>query len=159
MILIMKKSLMFIALSVSTCLSGQKLPVDSVPESVRPAFKKLYSDARVRPWESERYGLYEAEFMWKNSRTSVTFNANGLLMRTEEEVRVKDIPPAIIRHAKKLYPDHKVRECANITTPDRKHRYEVEIVKGKDRKSLIFSENNEYLREEVDEDDDDAGRN
>jgi hypothetical protein len=65
MILFMKKSLMFIALFVSTCLSGQKLPVDSVPESVRPAFKKLYSDARVRSWESERYGLYEAEFMWK----------------------------------------------------------------------------------------------
>jgi hypothetical protein len=97
--------------------------------------------------------------MWKNSHTSATFNANGLLMRTEEEVRVKDIPPAIIEHSKKLYPDYKVRECANITTPDKKHMYEIEIVNGKDRKSLIFTEKNEYLREEIDEDDDDADRN
>ena len=61
----------------------------------------------------------------------------------------------IVKHAKKLYPDYEIVECAKITTPDKKLMYEVEIVKDKKRRSLIFDINNTYLREEMDEDDDD----
>ena len=153
---IMRNYFFYMFTLLGGAMSAQKLSPDSVPASVLSAFDKMYKGAQIRSWEKEQFGLYEAEFVHKARRSSATFNANGLLMRTEEEVKRKDIPAAIITHSGKLYPDYKVEECAKITTPDKKLMYEVEIANGKDRKSLIFSENNEYLREEIDEDDDDA---
>lgn len=150
----MKKINLLLIFSIwwGTALS-QKLPEEQVPGATRTSFEKLFPGVKPK-WEAERFGLYEAEFRQNGSEVSATFNAMGLLMRTETEVSRKELPAGLPDSAKKLYPDYKIVECAKIATPDDKVQYEIEIRKGKDRKSLIFDRNLNYLREEMDEDDD-----
>ena len=151
-----KLSLFSVLLSLFAMSSAQDTQYDGVPASVISAFEKTFPGSKPKSWEQEKYGLYEAEFVMEGKPASATFNANGLLMRTEKRMPVAEMPPDIIEHARKLYPEYKISECAVITTPDEKLMYEVEIALRKERKSLIFSENNEYMREEMDEDDDSA---
>lgn len=149
--------LTFFLWSISN-VQAQPLTEAELPASVLSAYGSMFGDTKVKAWEREQYGLYEAEFTWEGLPTSATFNANGLLQRTEQVLPSDKLPDAIVRHAKKLYPNHKIAECARIKTPDKRLMYEVELRKGKERRSLIFDENNNYLREEVDEDDDQENR-
>lgn len=134
------------------------IPESEVPESVRSSFQKMFPEAKVKTWEREKYGLYEAETQLNGHPASVTFNANGLHQRTEEELKQSEMPGDVIVHAKKMFPDYGISECQVISTPDRRKLFEVEMSREEDRKSLIFDENNTFLRVEVDEDDDDADK-
>lgn len=154
------KNLFIFMIGAPLMLSAQykELPDDQMPASVHSSFGKIFPGAKINSWEQEEYGLYEIEFDWKGRPASATFNANGLLQRTEEEVPRAEMPGGVIAHAKKMFPDLRIAECQIITTPDEKKLYEVEMTGDTIRKSLIFDENNTFLRVEVDEDDDDAGK-
>jgi hypothetical protein len=151
------KNLLILIFCAPLCLSAQykELPADQMPESVKSSFSKNFPGATIGSWEQEEYGLYEIEFRWEGRDASATFNANGLLQRTEEVVPESEMPAEVTAHAQKMFPSLGITECQLISTPDKKKLYEVEMTGGQDRKSLIFDENNNFLRVEVDEDDDD----
>jgi len=134
----------------STFLWGQTATYyTDVPVSVMSAFEKMFPGAKAGNWEKNEYALYIAEFNWKGARTLATFNANGLLQRKEQEVSMKKIPQPILGHAKKLYPDHRIARCMLVTTPDDKEMYEVQVVKGDDKRKLLFNTYNEFMGENM----------
>ena len=154
----MKKFILFLVAAFFLNAQDKNLSESEVPASVRSGFDKMFPGVSPVRWERENYGLYEAELNWRGHPASATFNADGLWMRTEKEVKQSEIPAGVIAHARKLYPDFSVAECQIISTPDVRTLYEVEMFRGIERQSLIFDSNNTFLRIEVDEDDDDKGR-
>lgn len=154
----MKKFILFLVAPFFLNAQDKNLSESEVPSSVRSGFDKMFPGVSPVSWERENYGLYEAELDWKGHPASATFNANGLWMRTEKEVKESEMPPEVMAHARKMYPDFSVAECQIISTPDVRTLYEVEMFRGTERQSLIFDSNNAFLRIEVDEDDDDKGR-
>ena len=152
---LMKQIILLVLSPVLLSAQHKPIPASQVPESVKASFQKMFPDARVKTWEQEKFGLYEAETKINGHPASVTFNANGLHQRTEEEVKQSELPGEVIVHAKEMFPGYSIAECQLISTPDQRKLFEVEMKKDGDRKSLIFDENNTLLRVEIDEDDDD----
>jgi hypothetical protein len=134
--------------------ASQKLKEGDVPTAVRDAFKKLHPGISVTTWQKVKYDFYEAAYKQDNKDVIATFKGNGLLQRTKEEAGPGKVPDKIKNHAESLYPGFDITGFSMIRTPDKKLFYEVEMKKAGEEKSLIYNDNNDYLREEFFEDKD-----
>lgn len=122
--------------------SAQKLKEKEVPQPVKDAFKNSHKDVKKVEWEKEGAN-YEAEFEDGETETSVVMDANGSLLETETELKISELPPAVVDYISKNYKGSKIKEVAKITTSKGIVSYEAEV-NGKD---LIFDSNSKFVKE------------
>ena len=146
----MKKTIVMLAatvISLSAC--GQKLKEKDVPSAVTSAFKQKFSDAKDVDWEKEN-GNYEAEFKAGKIEQSVVFDGTGKIVETEVEIKESELPASVKEYLSQKYSGEKIKEAAKITDANGTVTYEAEV----HDKDLIFDSNGNFIKEEVEKDDD-----
>jgi hypothetical protein len=133
--------------------SAQVLKETDVPAAVKAKFISLYPAKPGVKWEKEKNN-YEAEFKQNKMEVSVLFEATGVIVQTEAEIPVSDLPKAVTDYVSKNLPGKKIEEAVKITGAKGKITYEAEIGKT----DYLFDENGKFISKEEDneegEDDD-----
>lgn len=140
------KNLIMVAagLLFSFAVSAQKMKEKELPSAVKESFKKNYPNAKEVKWEKEGSN-FEAEFEIGETESSVVYDANGILVESEVEIKIEELPAAVKDYVSKNYKAMKIKEAAKITAAAGAITYEVEI-KGKD---LIFDSKGNFIKEEA----------
>ena len=139
----MKKILPVLALILSTAVVAQN--AGGAPEAAKAAFSKAHPGATKVKWEKED-GNYEVAFALNGREASAIYNAKGFLVESEQEIKVTELPAAIITYMKNNYKGITVKSAAKITKADGAVNYEAAI-KGKD---VLFDAHGKFLREAKD---------
>lgn len=134
-----------IVILFAACADGQKVKEDAVPPSVVSAFHKMYPEVKQHTWYHEDAN-YEAEYNEAKMEMAVTFDKEGNLMETENEIPVNNLPKGIADYVSKNYSGAAIREASIVTDAKGVKTYEAEI-KGTD---LIFDEQGKFLKKEKD---------
>jgi len=133
--------LLAVALSITTLVNAQKLGAAKVPAAVKTAFAKAYPGTTAK-WEKED-GKFEANFKQSGNAISVLYEANGTMTESEIDIKVSELPAAILSYLKTHYKGKAIKEAAKITKADGTINYEAEV-NGKD---VIFDANENFLKE------------
>ena len=137
----MKKISVLSAFLAISCLSvlAQKLEVSKIPIAVKNAFAKKYPNTTAS-WEKE--GLkFKANFKQNGNTMSALFQPNGIITESEMDIKVSDLPTAVVTYVKEHYKGKTIKEGAIITKLDGTVNYEAEV----DGKDLVFSEKRVFL--------------
>lgn len=118
-------SMIAIAITITTGAFAQKMNADKLPVAVKSAFAKEYAEAKDVKWDKENND-YEASFKMKGEDLSVLFDSKGMVVETEKEIAVKELPGSVQTAMK----GKKIKEAA-IITKNGKTYYEAEAG-GKD---------------------------
>jgi hypothetical protein len=139
----MKKLMMMSALvaAIGFSASAQKIDASKVPAAVKTAFAKQYPGVPVK-WEKED-GKFEAGFKKDGNTMSALFEANGTMTESEMDIKVADLPAAVLSYVKDHYKGKSIKEGAKITKADGTVNYEAEV----DGKDVIFDANGKFLKE------------
>src|SRR5258706_10233732 len=123
----MKNLMMMLALAAVIGFSAcsQKLDESNVPDVVKTAFAKQYPGTAAK-WEMED-GKYEASFKQNNDAMSVLYEANGSMTESEVDIKVEDLPAALLAYVKDHYSGKTIKEGAKITKADGTVNYEAEV--------------------------------
>ncbi len=121
--------------------SAQKIDASRVPAAVKTAFSKQYPGVTVK-WIKED-GKYEAEFKKNGNAMSALFEANGTMEESEMDIKVADLPAAVLAYVKEHYAGKKIKEGAKITKADGSVIYEAEV----DGKDVLFDASGKFLKE------------
>jgi thermostable 8-oxoguanine DNA glycosylase len=147
----MKKLVVIIALSLGLGSAyAQKAKEVEVPTAVKESFAKQYPNAKVEKWEKEG-ALYEAEFRQNKLEMAVTFDARGNLQDIETEIAVSELPKAVTEYVSKNVAGKKIKEASRIANAEGMVFYEVEV----DGADYIFDGDGNFVKKEVEENDDD----
>jgi hypothetical protein len=144
----MQKPIFIVAgLLLSVVTNAQKIKESAVPSIVKDVFKSNYKDAKDIGWEKED-GNFKVEFEIGETDQSIVYDPTGIIIEKEVEIKVKELPSAVGDYIANNYKDKKIKEATKITSASGTVTYEAEI-KDKD---LIFDENGNFIKEEVDKD-------
>lgn len=135
----MMMSALVAAIGFSAC--AQKLDASKVPAAVKAAFAKQFPGATPK-WEKED-GKYEAGFKQNGNTMSALFEANGTMTESEMDIKVTDLPAAVLSYVKDHYKGKSIKEGAKITKADGTVNYEAEV----DGKDVIFDATGKFLKE------------
>lgn len=120
---------------------AQKLKEADVPAAVKESFAKKYPGAKVEKWEKEE-GEYEAEFDLNKVENSASFDANGVFLQSEVEIKVAELPKGVSDYLAKNLAGKKVKEASKITDAKGTVMYEAEV----DEVDYIFDSNGSFLK-------------
>jgi len=137
-----KLVLMTVAAMITSLTFAQKMQEKDVPAPVKTAFQKNFPQAKVEKWEKEGDN-FEAEFELNKSEQSVLFDAQGIIIETEIEIEISQLPNGVLDYVKTNYKGQSVKEAAKITDTKGTVTYEAEI-KGRD---LLFDSNGKFIKE------------
>jgi len=137
-----KLVLMTVAAMITSLTFAQKMQEKEVPAPVKTAFQKNFPQAKVEKWEKEGDN-FEAEFELNKSEQSVLFDAQGIIIETEIEIEISQLPNGVLDYVKTNYKGQSVKEAAKITDTKGTVTYEAEI-KGRD---LLFDSNGKFIKE------------
>lgn len=141
----MKKTMLVVAgLIISLAASAQKVKEADVPANVKEAFIKKYPGSKAE-WEKEGSD-YEAEFKLNKVETSAAFNASGIFLEAEQEIKTSELPKSITEYCTKNYVGYKLDEASKITDAAEKVWYEAELEKGKENIEAIFDEKGNFVK-------------
>ena len=139
----MKKLLVSIVVMLFATISfAQKMQDKNVPAIVKSAFQKKYPTAKEVKWDKEG-SSYEASFDLNKSDNSVLMDAQGIVIETEVEIELNQLPKAALDYINNHYAGKKAKEGAKITDAKGIVTYEVEL-KGID---VIFDSNGKFIKE------------
>jgi hypothetical protein len=143
-VILIMSILCFSLSALQTMTQLQKRKTAEIPEIVKEAFKKDYSDAKRVKWNNEDND-FEAEFKINGTACSANYNSEG--QRTESEMEIKPglLPHSILDYIFINYPDHKISEAAQITGANDVLNYEAELKKGGKYFDLIFDADGLFL--------------
>lgn len=114
------------------------------PSAVTASFVKQFPNTTVKKWDKEG-GKWEANFAKEGKTMSATFTANGTLEETETDIKIGELPSAIINWVKTNRKGESIKEAAVIERGNQK-LYEAEVA-GKD---LLFDTDSKFVKEEKD---------
>ncbi len=136
-----KVTLLFFTSAFTSVMFAQQIKESEVPEAVKSAMKKKYSNVKVTKWEKED-GYFEAGFTKDKVKNSVLLDAKGNIKESEFEIAVSNLPKGVAEYVKKNHPKATIIGAAKITDSKGVITYEAEI-KGKD---LFFDENGKFFK-------------
>ena len=133
---------------VFSCLLFQfHLAISGVPDAVREAFRKSFPNATEVKWTKESGSSYEAEFKMEGNEISALYSIEGTLKEIENEIKITDLPAAVVNGVKLATGGKKIREASRIyRTADKTTVYETEIRKGFKSKDLLFDESGNLIK-------------
>lgn len=129
---------------------AQKVKEADVPVVVKESFAKKYPGIKAEKWEKEGVE-YEAEFDMKKVETSASFDASGIFLQSEVEIKVADLPKAVSDYVTKNLAGEKIKEASKITDAKGTVMYEAEVGEA----DYIFDSNGSFLKKEVETEKDD----
>ena len=154
-------------ITLTACSDDEKdiptvCPGSSVPENVVKSFVQIYGDVKDVQWQFVN-NFHVANFngapLTKSGSytTSAWFTPEGKHCQVDQDILFKHLPEAVKKgfdqYAKKFYPDWKVDECEVVSRIDMGLIYVIEIEKGEQERELSFSENGDFLKDVLDDDD------
>ena len=143
--------------SAASASEESKLTSKQVPQPVHEAFQKAYPAAKGVKYEEESADgkiAYEVKFKDNRKELEVLYSADGALIETEEEIKISELPDAVVKSIKKAHPHAKLKEAEKILNPDGTVRgYEVEIKDGKKWLELELDASGVILKTESEKDD------
>jgi hypothetical protein len=126
-------------LSLAAC--AQNLDASKVPAPVKEAFAGKYPGITPK-WEKEN-DKFEAGFKQGGSTMSALFEANGTMEESEVDIKVTELPAAVLSYVKEHYKGAAIKEAAKITRADGTVNYEAEVNKT----DVLFDVNGKFLKE------------
>jgi|GEM_PF-591203 len=143
----MKKNIgMLIVLLFAVSVHAQQLKEAEVPAIVKDAFAKKYPGVNAK-WEKEGAD-YEAEFDWNKVGSSAIFDASGFFKELEQEIKIAELPAAIVEYCNKNFIAYKLNEAEKITDASGNIRYGTEMKKGKEHMDIIFDQDGNFIKKE-----------
>lgn len=112
----------------------------NVPNTIKRAFNKKFSNAKNVTWEKENEDEWEAEFKLNGKQYSANFSFNGDWKETEYEINFDDAPQEIKSILNKNFMDYQIEEVTIIETSLDKY-YEFEIEVKKEKIEVLINEN------------------
>jgi len=125
-----------------------------VPQQVKTAFEKKFHKVTKVKWEKEEGNLYEAEFKVKGTEYSVVFDDKGTWIETEHEIKVKELPQAILNSVKDAFTGYEIEE-AEIIENQSGTVYEIELENKNQTLEVIFNANGNILKKEIENEEND----
>ena len=120
--LILISAVLFCALRAE----AQSIKQRDVPSAVMTSFSSLYPNASKVKWEKED-GMYEGSFLTDKKETSLLFSRDGILVQTENEITLADLPSGVLEYVSKEHPGATIEEASKVTDIKGVVNYEVEI--------------------------------
>ena len=105
---------------------AQSIKERDVPPAVITSFSALYPNATKVKWENED-GMYEGSFLTDKKETSLLFSRDGILVQTENEITLADLPSGVLEYVSKEHPGATIEEASKVTDIKGVVNYEVEI--------------------------------
>lgn len=125
---------------------AQSIKERDVPPAVITSLSALHPNASKVKWENED-GMYEGSFMTNKKETSVLFSREGILVQTENEIALAELPAGVVDYVSKQYPSAKIEEAAKVTNIKGVVNYEVEIADV----DFLFSNTGQFISQEKEE--------
>lgn len=142
----MKKIGYLLILCLMTGLTGySRIVGDDVPDPVKSAFTKKFSDATEVKFERERKN-FEISFKNNGDRMTANFNSKGDWLETETVIDSTDLSKEVITSIATNFPGYKIAHASQIEKPDTALIYEVVLKMGNKAYEVKFSPKGQVLR-------------
>ncbi len=115
--------LAFLPIAFGACAST--IDPQEIPSVVINAVVTKYPDAKDLDWEVKN-GIYEAEFDLGKDDYEVWVNAEGTILKIEQEIKNTELPAVILSKLKTDYKDFKTDDAKRIEI-DKTVYYEIEL--------------------------------
>ena len=138
----------FILLLLSMSMHAQT----KVPTAVKQAFTNRFPDAAAAAWEEEEEG-FEVRFRSDQKAMSALFDREASWLATETEILTADLPRAIMATIAAQFPGFEIEEAEQLSTPQWKLAYEVELEKDDQALDVVFGPAGQLLRSERENED------
>jgi len=138
-------NLLLIAELMSNGAYAQKISVDKVPAAVTSAFKEKFPTTTKTSWEIENTNEYEAGFKLNGEEVSANFDNTGKWLETETEIKVSDLPSAVLDALAKDYAGFKIEEASKIESVKYGNCFEAEVKKGEEAFDVLFTSDGKVL--------------
>lgn len=135
-------AILLFAIVFSSC--GQK---KEVPQNVKSAFEKKFTNASSVKWDQEKTGEWEAEFKMNGKEYSANFDEQGKWLETEYEIKETQIPAAVKNTISKDFAGYKLKE-SEISETAKGKAYEFELVKDKEKVEVAIAEDGKIIKQE-----------
>jgi hypothetical protein len=137
----MKKLITLIAIAgFFTQVHAQKMDVKDVPVTVTDAFAKAYPTIKDADWNKDGNN-YAVNYTEHKLVKSITWDASGDLVGTNEEIMISALPIALMVYVKNNYNENIVKEALKNTDARGTVTYKAEI-KGM---NLFFDSEGNFL--------------
>ena len=117
------------------------------PKAVSEAFMKKFPTALKVSWGKESPKEWEAEFTLNGEKISANFSLDGTWIETEKEIKVTDLPEAVLSNVKIKFANWKIAEADKTETAKHGTIYEIDLKNGLKRKSLAFKADGTEVKE------------
>ena len=127
--------LAFLPIAFGSCAST--IDQQEIPSVVINAVMTKYPDARDLEWEVKA-GIYEAEFDLGKDDYEVWVNADGTILKVEQEIRNTQVPAVILSKLKTDYKDFKPDDAKRIEIGKAVY-YEIELDGAMGDQTVVYS--------------------
>ncbi len=117
-----------------------------IPKAIQDAFSKKFPTAKSVKWNKENLNEYEANFLLNGIKNSANYDVQGLLLETESEIKVSELPTAITSNIQKKYSDWKIVGAAKIIHAKNGIQFEADLQKDKSKKEVLFTEKGIFIK-------------
>lgn len=129
--------------SIVVSAFAQKKASAKIPQEVISAFTAAHPKVKAK-WEKEKEN-YEANFTESGKKMSCVLDAKGVILETEMEIGITDLPAMARDYVKKNHKGGTIKEAVKIVTSTGETTYEAQV----DKKDLIFDTNGNFLKTAV----------
>lgn len=131
--------LAFLPIAFGACAST--IDQQEIPSVVINAVMTKYPDARDLDWEVKN-GIYEVEFDLGKDDYEVWINAEGTILKIEQEIANAQIPAALLSKVKSDYKEFKVDDAKRIEIGKAVY-YEIELDGTFGDQTVVYSASGE----------------
>jgi hypothetical protein len=124
-------------------MEAQSIKERDVPAAVMTSFSTMQPNAAKVKWENED-GMYEGSFLTNKKETSLLFSRDGILVQTENEITLAELPSGALDYVTKQYPSAKIEEVTKVTDIKGAVTYEVEVADV----DLLFTTTGQFISQE-----------
>ncbi len=130
--------ILIFGLTVASCESDKK---GNTPDAVKKAFKVKYPDENDPDWRKDKNGNYESHFKKDGDHFRADFSPAGNWIETEQSIKKKKLPDAILKILEADYSDSKIVEIEKVDHHTKGVFYDVELKKDGDKRDIEVREN------------------
>lgn len=127
---------------------AQDLRENEVPANVLKAFQGMFSTASDIEWE-RNIDYYKVDFDVNRNDHEVWYNANGEMLKHEEEIKNKDLPRAILDTIEREFDSLQIDDAEKITEAGT-ITYKVDLENYNEEWKVIFNENGKVIEKRRD---------
>ena len=134
----MKKllSILFLATTVcfTACNDDDDSPKYQLSENIKNYITANYPGAVITDYDKER-NYIDVDIVVGNEKKELYFSTGDQWQRTEWDVRIAELPEAVVNAVQAQYPDYRIDDADYVQVPGEEY-YEIEIEKGNKERYL-----------------------